>query len=95
VFFGVPTHNVKSRQELIDWYSEKIAQYPAITKFGYAGSDDTYHYFIVRPVDDFVIHEVPRSELKMPDFRLRSELGDLLYFYLVDPMENFKKIPTQ
>jgi len=89
---GYSTHNAKSKQELIQWYSDNLPRYPAISKFGYAGSDDTYHYFIVRPVDDFVTHEVPRSDLKLSDVRLRSERGKLLYFYLVDPTKNFKKI---
>ena len=85
--------HVKSKQELIEWYSDNLTRYPAISKFGYAGSDETYHYFIVRPVDDFVTHEVPRSDLKMPDERPRSERGKSLYFYLVDPTKGFKKMP--
>lgn len=90
---GYPSRSVLSKTQLIEWYSNNLQKYPAIDKFGYAGSDENYHYFIVRPVDDFVIHEVPRADLKVPDERLRGELGRSLYFYLVDPANNFKKVP--
>jgi len=90
---GYPSRSVLSKTQLIKWYSDNLQKYPTIDKFGYAGSEDDFHYFIVRPVDDFVIHEVPRSDLKIPDVRLRSELGRSLYFYLVDPSNNFKKVP--
>ena len=92
-FPGYPTNNVKSKQELIDWYSDNLPRYPAISKFGYAGSDEDYHYFIVRPVDDFVTHEVPRSDLMISDERPKSARGKRLYFYLVDPKKSFTKVP--
>lgn len=90
---GYPSRSILSKTQLIEWYSNHLLKYPAVDKFGYAGSDDNYHYFIVRPVDDFVVHEVPRTDMKVPDERLRSEIGRSLYFYLVNPANNFKKVP--
>lgn len=81
-----------TKTELVEWYTEYEPTTPGLSKFGYAGSDANYHYFITRPIDSFLIPKVPRGELTIQDERKRSDLGKRLYFYEVDPKQNFRKI---
>ncbi|RYZ63745.1 MAG: hypothetical protein EOP09_17150 [Proteobacteria bacterium] len=81
-----------SKQELVAWYNKYEPTNSNLTKFGYAGSDDRFHYFVTRPVDSFFTPRIPRSELAILDERSRSDLGRRLYFYRVDPSHNFRKI---
>ncbi len=81
------------KYELQIWYRDELSRYSGAGKLGYRGSDDVYHYFIARPVDDFVIIQVPRNEWVLKDERGTSELGrEGMYFYLVDPQRLFCKI---
>lgn len=81
------------KSELQKWYRDDLSRYSGAGKLGYTGSDADYHYFITRPVDDFVSVQVPRNELKLKDEHPSSELGwKRMYFYLVDPEQDFRKI---
>ena len=85
---------VWERQELVDWYNKYEPDIPNLSKFGYAGSDKKYHHFITRSVDNFVTPRVPRDQITVPDERRHSDLGwSQFYFYLVDPRQNFRKVP--
>jgi hypothetical protein len=83
---------VWTKDELVSWHREHTQTNPNLKKFGYAGSDDNYHYFITRPVDSFLLPRIPRKDLKIVDERPRAELKKQLYFYLVDPQRNFRRI---
>jgi hypothetical protein len=87
---------VLSKKELVDWYTANHRTLSNLERFGYAGSDEKYHYFITRPIDYFYFPKIPRTELQMPDERPRSQLGrGDLYFYPVDPGNNFKRVPDR
>jgi hypothetical protein len=82
-----------SKTELQRWYREDLSQYSGAGKMGYIGSDQEFHYFIARPVDDFVHIRVPKYELRMKEEHARSELGNSrMYFYLVNPEQGFRKM---
>lgn len=87
--------SVWHKQELLDWYNEHEPTNSNLRKFGYAGSDEAYHHFITRPIDSFLQVKIPRNEITIPDERPRSSLTSRqLYFYLVDPRQNFRKVPS-
>jgi hypothetical protein len=86
------TRSVWSKSDLVAWYNEYEPVRSNLSKFGYAGSDEGFHHFITRPVDSFFMPKIPRSELTVPDERPRAELGRRLYFYLVDPRQDFRKV---
>jgi len=83
-----------SKAELMEWYLKYAPKNPRIQKFGYAGSDAKYHYFITRPIDSFFSPRVSRSEIMISDERPRSALGRRLMFYYVDPGHDFQKVPN-
>ena len=81
------------KSELQTWYRDDLSRYSGSGKLGYRGSDFVYHYFIARPVDNFIVIQVPRGELALKDELGTSELDrERLYFYLVDPERNFRKL---
>ena len=87
---------VLSKQELVKWHTDHVSKMSNLERFGYRGSDENYHYFITRPIDSFYFPQIPRAELHMPDERPRSQLGKYeLYFYPVDPSNNFQKVPDR
>jgi hypothetical protein len=82
------------KSELQRWYRDELSRYSGAGKLGYQGTDDDFHYFIARPVDDFVGIKVPRSQIKLAEQHSTSELGrHRMYFHLVDPEHGFRKIP--
>ncbi len=84
---------VWSRAELEDWYAKTLPGYPNLEKVRYRGSDASYHYFLMRPVDSFIIPRVPRAELTMEDERPYSGGSSAaLGYYQVDVLHGFKKV---
>lgn len=89
---------VMNKSELVKWYRDDLSKYSGRGKLGYVGSDAGFHHFLARPIDDFVSIQVPKSQLKLKEEHLESELGSgRMYFYLVDPEHGFRKIdkPTE
>jgi hypothetical protein len=89
---GCVSGDVKSKKEFVEWYSG-ISELPGFGKVGYRGSDAQYHHFVVRPVDSFVFFRVRRSDVKIQDEREEGTAGSSIYFYLVDPLKDFQKVP--
>ena len=85
-----------TKGELVQWYARFSPSNERVRRFGYRGSDSGYHYFITRPIDSFFMPRVSRSELQMEDERpLSNASSSPLYFYLVDPLHDFKKVSEQ
>ena len=79
-----------NKQEAADWY----AKYHSMVRWvGYQGSDDHFHHFIARVMDDWAFIRVDRAELQMDDERpmAKGSSGPFSY-YAVDPSRNFEKI---
>lgn len=80
-----------TKQEVIDWYSE----YRSLVRggLGYRGSDEQWHYFIARVLDEWVFIQVSKDELELADERPYSSASSApLAYYAVDPSRNFQKI---
>ena len=85
------TKETWSRAELVDWYLQFGSKRP---KLGYAGSDGQYHYFATRPIDNWVLPRVARTEITIAEERSHASLGRRFWFYVVDPAQDFAKIPN-
>jgi len=83
---GGKQHPVWTKQEIVEWYG-KFRQPP---RFMYRGSDAEWHYFITRPIDDFVFIQVDRKELVVPEEHPCSQQMEFGY-YPVDPSNGFRK----
>jgi len=63
---------------------------------GYQGSDQRYHYFIARVMDDWNFIRIGRDELVVNDERpLSATSSGPLYYYLVDPGRDYCKIENK
>ncbi|HYF35571.1 MAG TPA: hypothetical protein VD994_09805 [Prosthecobacter sp.] len=84
-----------TKNELVSWYAEYRPTNERLKVFGYQGSDADYHYFITRPIDSFFMPRVPRAEIKIKDERPYSRSSSApLYHYIVDPLQDFRKVPS-
>ncbi len=79
-----------NKQEAAEWY----ASYHSMVRWvGYQGSDQQYHYFIARVMDDWAFIRIKRDELTVSDERpYRGTSSSPLYYYLVDPNRDYRKV---
>ena len=79
-----------NKQEAAGWY----AQYASMVRWvGYQGSDQQFHYYIARVMDDWNFIRITRDELVVGDERPYSTASSVpLYYYLVDPSGDYRKI---
>ncbi|MBI1178298.1 hypothetical protein GC207_12755 [bacterium] len=78
------------RSETANWY----AKYHSMVRWvGYQGSDQQYHHFVARVIDDWAFIKIQKTELMVADERTYRGLPDSpLYYYLVDPNHDYRKI---
>jgi hypothetical protein len=63
---------------------------------GYQGSDEQFHHYIARVMDDWTFIQIRRDELKLDDIRPFSRASSApLYYYLVDPSRNYQTIAAK
>ncbi len=89
-------------QETKDWYKEyyvgqPVQARPVTSQIYYRGSDDKFHYFISRSMDEWVFIKIRRDELAITDERPKwtsnqSSSTNAIGYYPVDPLDNFKRI---
>ncbi|HWA25495.1 MAG TPA: hypothetical protein VG734_07535 [Lacunisphaera sp.] len=80
-----------TKQEVVEWY----AQYGSAVRGGllYRGSDQQWHYFVARVMDDWAFIQIKKEELKIEDERVYSQASSAPFsFYAVDPSQGFRKI---
>jgi hypothetical protein len=84
---------VWSPEEVRDWYQRASLPSTIHRGIGYQGTDESFHYFIARPIDFFVFIKVPREQLQIEDVKLhhQSSSAGLGIHYWVDPVHGFKK----
>jgi hypothetical protein len=79
-----------NKQEAVDWYAKYSSQ---VRWVGYQGSDEQFHYYIGRVMDDWSFIRISRDELEVEDERPFSRASSApLYYYLVDPSRNYAKM---
>jgi hypothetical protein len=79
-----------NKQEAAEWYNK----YHSMVRWvGYQGSDQRFHYFIARVMDEWSFIQIGRGELDVADERPFSRASNgPLYYYLVDPSQNYRKV---
>src|SRR5262245_13408351 len=81
-----------NKQEAADWYARNASM---VRWVGYRGSDQQFHYFIARVMDEWSYIQIRRDELTVADERPYSRVSrGPLYYYLVDPSREYRKIET-
>ena len=88
---GTSCHKTEwTKQEVVDW----DAKYHFLRGgLGYRGSDQEYHYFIARAIDEWVYIQIRKDDLTLTDERPYSLASNApLAYYAVDPGRNFQKI---
>lgn len=83
-----------SSDELVEWYVEQAESSPQHGPLYYRGSDDQYHYFRIRALDDWFLPRVPRDEIDLLDIRPLLSASDEPFpgYYAVDPVREFMPI---
>ena len=78
-----------NKQEAADWY----ARYASMVRWvGYQGSDQQFHYYIARVMDDWNLIRIRKDELKVDDERPYSTASSApFYHYLVDSSRDYRK----
>lgn len=79
-----------SKQEATDFFT----RYPSMVRWvGYQGSDQQFHHYIVRVMDEWSYIQIRRDELSVIDERPYSTAWRApLYHYIVDPKHDYRKI---
>ena len=79
-----------NKKAAADWYS----RYSSMVRWvGYQGSDQQFHYYIARVMDDWAFIQIPKSELTVTDERPYSTASSApQYHYLVDPQQDYRKV---
>ena len=83
-----------TKQEVIEWN----VNYGSMVRggLGYQGSDQQWHHFFARVMDDWVFIQIKKADLKLDDERPFSRASSApLAYYAVDPSRNFQKIETK
>ena len=79
-----------NKQEAADWY----AQYSSTVRWvGYQGTDQQFHHYIARVMDDWAFIQISTNELTVVDQRPYSTASSApQYHYLVDPKRDYRKV---
>ncbi len=79
-----------NKQEAPDWY----ARYHSMVRWvGYQGSDQQFHHYIARVMDDWNFIQIRKDELTVAVERPYSTASSApLYHYLVDPSREYRKV---
>lgn len=79
-----------NKQEAAEWY----ARYASMVQWvGYRGSDQQFHHFVARVMDDWNFIQIRKDELRVDDERPYSTASNApLYYYLVDPSRDYRKV---
>ena len=82
-----------NKQAADDWYM----RYATLVRWvGYQGSDQHYHHFIARVMDDWNFIQIRKEELTVEEERPYSNSSHApLYYYLVDPSQDYRRIEPQ
>lgn len=73
-----------------DWYARNASM---VRWVGYQGSDQHFHHYIARVMDDWTFIQIKKDELAEVDEHPYSTASSApLYYYLVDPSRDYRKV---
>ncbi len=93
---GCLTKDIWTADEIIQWHAEYAVDDPKdfYSPLYYCGTDEKYHHFIIRVMDDWVIMKVAKEEIDIADPRplATSSGGASPGYYAIDPQNGFRRI---
>ena len=67
-FSSCQAKNVWTEKEIQDWHSKYVQENSDLySSLRYIGTDDKYHYFVIRAIDSWVHMKVIIEEIKIED----------------------------
>jgi hypothetical protein len=92
-------------QETQDWYKENYVNQPKqprpfVSRLYYTGSNEKFHYFVSRYMDEWVNVKINIDSVVIIDerpewkWKYASDSTGAFGYYAVDPLDNFKRIKT-
>lgn len=89
--FGCSSVPVLSAGEAREYYLKWVKGNPSgWGKMYYRGTDEEYHHFICRPMDQFVLFKVKKDEIGISDIHpVPVSFKERFYYYAVDPEKRF------
>jgi hypothetical protein len=87
--------DVWTADELQRWYSPLKQGNPSfVSPLYYRGTDNNYHYFICRSMDDFVNIKVIKEEIRLDDIKPAISISSKPFpgYYAVDPNNGYKRV---
>jgi len=94
---GCCNNRVWKSNDFTDWYrkywNNKNTR-PFYRPLYYQGSSSKYHHFIMRTMDSFLLVKIDKNELKIQDEKPYRSGSSAKFpgYYIVDPMNGFKRI---
>lgn len=92
-------------EEAQAWYKEYYLNQteqtkPFVSPLYYRGSDNKFHYFISRYMNDWVFIKIKIGDLVITDVRPKLTLSGGSYsgrigYYQVDPLDSFRKVEVE
>jgi hypothetical protein len=92
-------------QEATDWYkkyyiNQPIRERPLVSPLYYRGTNNEFHYFICRSIDEWVYIKIDINQLKLKDIQpvwdyetsKNLDSSSNYGYYQVDPINNFERV---
>jgi len=92
---GCASPSAWTKNEIQAWYAENVHTFPdASSPIRYRGTDEKYHYFLLRDKDSWRNIKVDREEIHMKDIEPIASYSDRghLGHYVVDIQNGFDKV---
>ena len=96
---GCSNNRVWRNKEFIDWYGKywQDDNNENIRELYYQGTNEKYHHFMMRTVDSYLSIRIDKSEINILEekpYRADSS-APFPGYYIVDPMNGFKRIESK
>ena len=95
ILAGCASDSLWTRKEIQDWYVKNAHTLPDLSsQLRYRGTDDKYHYFLIRAKDSWKDIKVDKDEIHIKDVRPLGSFKDdgSLGYYAVNIRNGFDKV---
>jgi hypothetical protein len=93
---GCYNNRVWENREFVEWYGEywHSDNNQNIRDLYYRGTDSNYHYFIMHTIDSWLSVRIAKNEIKLIEEKPYKAVSSDPFpgYYIVDPMNGFKRI---